>query len=41
MTSADATDQPTSETLANEIKTDLNAHINAALTGQGIELIDP
>lgn len=38
---ADASDLATSITLANEIQTDLNAHINAALTGQGVQLVAP
>lgn len=39
ITSADATDQSSSDTLANEIKADLNAHITAALAGSSIKLI--
>ncbi|WP_438029004.1 hypothetical protein [Sorangium sp. So ce233] len=35
----DASDAATSYTLANEIKTDLNAHIQASLTSPGVELV--
>jgi hypothetical protein len=41
ITAADGSNQATSDTLADELKLDLNAHINAALVGQGVELVDP
>jgi len=39
LASADATNQASADTLANEIKTDLNAHILLALTKEGIKLV--
>lgn len=39
ITSADATDQSSADTLANELKTDLNAHITFALAGDCIRLV--
>lgn len=39
ITSADASDQSSANTLANEIKSDLNAHLQFALAGSSINLI--
>jgi hypothetical protein len=40
ITAADASDQATLNTLLNELKPDVTAHIAGALAGQHIELID-
>ena len=40
ITSPDATDQTSLNTLLNELKTDMNAHLSGALAGYHIELTD-
>lgn len=40
ITSADATDQASADTLANELKADLNLHMAAAMTSPSLKLLD-